>query len=95
MGGSPVREGRYEGRRPRVCRSPDGLSWTAPLPVAEEGDWLWRVDRSGGRSYGISYRLPSPRRWTVALLESADGLDYRELVDLDVPGKPNEATLQV
>lgn len=94
MGGSPVRKGRYEGRRPRVCRSADGLSWTKPRPVAQEGDWLWRTDRVGGRSYGISYRLPSARRWTVALLESDDGLDYGEIASLDVPGKPNEATLR-
>jgi hypothetical protein len=94
MGGSPVRMGRYEGRRPRISRSRDGLSWTKPLPIAEEGDWLWRVDRRGGRSYGISYRLQSPRRWTVALLESSDGLDYHVLVELGVPGKPNEATLR-
>jgi hypothetical protein len=94
MGGSPIGKGRYLGRRPRVCRSPDGLSWTKPLPVAEEGDWLWRVDRVGGKSYGISYRLPGPNRWTVSLLESADGLAYREIVDLGVPGKPNEGTLR-
>ncbi len=94
MGGSPVRAGRYEGRRPRVCRSANGDDWTAPLPVAEEGDWLWRVDRTAGRSYGISYRLTSPRRWTVALLASEDGLTYREHALLDVPGKPNEATVR-
>jgi hypothetical protein len=94
MGGSSIKNGRYLGRRPRVCLSPDGLFWTKPLAIAEEGDWLWRVDRVGGKSYGISYRLPRPRRWTVALLESADGLAYREIVDLGVPGKPNEATLR-
>ena len=94
MGGSPVRNGRYEGRRPRVCRSPNGVSWSPPLPVAEEGDWLWRVDRAAGMSYGISYRLPSPRRWTVELLQSRDGLAYSELARLEVPGKPNEATLR-
>jgi hypothetical protein len=93
-GGSRVRRGRYEGRRPRLFRSLDGHSWTRPLPIAEEGDWLWRIDRRAGRCYGISYRLPSPRRWTVSLLQSADGHDYRELLDLHVPGKPNEATIR-
>jgi hypothetical protein len=94
MGGSPLRKGRYEGRRPRICSSVDGLSWTDPQPIAEEGDWLWRVDRIGGRSFGISYRLPSPHRWKVVLLESADGLVYTEALDLGIPGKPNEATLR-
>ena len=94
MGGSPVKKGRYEGRRPRVCKSPDGSSWTAPRPIASEGDWLWRADRSAGASYGISYRLPGARRWTVHLLESVDGLDYRELATLEVPGMPNEATVR-
>jgi hypothetical protein len=94
MGGSPVKEGRYEGRRPRVSRSADGFSWASPRPIAEEGDWLWRVDRAGGKNYGISYRLPSLRRWTVALLESSDGLSYRVAGELGVTGKPNEATLR-
>ena len=94
MGGSPVRKGRYEGRRPRISRSADGRAWAAPVPVAEEGDWLWRTDRARGLSCGISYRLPSPKRWTVVLLGSRDGLDYREITELEVPGKPNEATLR-
>jgi len=94
MGGSPVNKGSYTGRRPRLCESLDGLSWSAPVPIAEEGDWLWRIDGRAGKSYGISYRLPSPRRWTANLLSSSDGLSYTELVDLGIPGKPNEATLR-
>jgi hypothetical protein len=94
MGGSPVKKGRYEGRRPRVSRSADGFSWASPRPIADEGDWLWRVDRAGGKYYGISYRLPSLRRWTVSLLESSDGLSYRAVGELGVTGKPNEATLR-
>jgi hypothetical protein len=94
MGGSPVKKGQYLGRRPRISSSLDGSSWTPPLAIAEEGDWLWRIDRVAGKSYGISYRLPSPRLWTAHLLESSDGRRYRELVDLRIPGKPNEATLR-
>ena len=94
MGASPIREGRYTGRSTLASRSPDGSSWSPPSPVVGEGDWLWRVARRGKKSYGISYRLPSPRRWIVALLRSDDGLTYREFAQLGVPGKPNEATLR-
>ena len=94
MGASPIRKGRYEGRKTLQTRSVEGGSWTPLRQVSEEGDWIWRVDRSGGRSYGISYRLPSPRRWTVTLLASDDGFAYRDLAPLEVPGKPNEATLR-
>jgi hypothetical protein len=94
MGASPVRKGRYEGRGTLLCRSADGMSWTPPRPIAEEGDWIWRVERSGGRSYGLSYRLPSQARWTLTLLGSDDGIAYRELAPLDIPGRPNEATLR-
>jgi len=94
MGASPIRNGRYEGRMTMSCSSPDGRDWTVPRLIGGEGDWLWRVERKRGKSYGISYRLPNRHRWTVNLLESDDGFAYRELAHLDVPGKPNEATLR-
>jgi hypothetical protein len=94
MGASPVRQGQYEGRGSLSCKSADGVSWTPLRRVAEEGDWLWRVDRQGGKSYGVSYRLPGRRRWTLHLLESADSIDYREIAELNVPGLPSEATLR-
>jgi hypothetical protein len=94
MGASPIKGGRYAGRRTLAARSSDGLAWSAPRPVTPEGDWLWRVERSGGRSYGLSYRLPAKRRWTLHLMESAEGLEYRELAELGLPGLPSEATLR-
>jgi hypothetical protein len=94
MGGTRVRNGRSEGRAPLVARSKDGISWTDPLRVAEEGDWIWRVERHKGKSWGITYRLPAPRRWTVHLLESHDNIEWHERTRLRVPGLPNEATLR-
>jgi hypothetical protein len=41
----------------------------------------------------VSYRLGWGGKWTVTLLESADGLDFRSLCRLRVPGKPNESTI--
>jgi hypothetical protein len=94
MGGTAMGGGAAAGRRPRVSTSSDGITWTAPVPVLEEGDWLWRTTRRGRLWYGISYRLRSASRWTVHLLQSDDGWRYREILDLDIPGKPNEATLR-
>ena len=94
MGGTRVKNGRSEGRAPLVSRSRDGISWSQPLRVASDGDWIWRVERHRGKSWGITYRLPAPRRWTVHLLESPDAISWIERVRLRVPGLPNEATIR-
>jgi hypothetical protein len=94
MGGTVMRGGAAAGRRPRVSRSLDGVRWTPPSPILEEGDWLWRSTRLGPVSYGVSYRLVSARRWEAWLARSEDGFSYEALLDLNVPGKPNEATLR-
>ena len=94
MGGTRVKNGRSEGRAPLIARSRDGISWTDPVRVARDGDWIWRVERHRGKSWGITYRLPAPRRWTVHLLESSDNIEWNELVRLRVPGLPNEATVR-
>lgn len=39
----------------RVLQSDDGIAWTAPRKIFNEGEWLWRVDWHEGRAYGISY----------------------------------------
>jgi hypothetical protein len=83
-----------DGRRPRVRFSADGRRWTPPRPILEEGDWLWRATWLRGRAYGITYRVRSRRRWEIALVTSPDGLAYREVCTLAVPGLPNEATLR-
>jgi hypothetical protein len=94
FGASPIEDGRYVGRTTMACRTGNGLTWGAPRRIVAEGDWLWRVEAKEGRSYGISYRLPAKRRWTVHLMESPDGLEYRELGELKVPGLPSEATIR-
>ena len=94
MGGTVMRGGTVTGRRPRLSTSRDGILWTAPAPALEEGDWLWRTARRGRAGYGISYRIVSPQRWEVHLMQSSDGRNYRDILDLGVPGRPNEATLR-
>ncbi len=82
------------GRQPRVFLSEDGRRWSAPRPILAEGDWLWRVTWHDGRAWGVSYRLRDEDEWAATLLAGEDGLEYRQVCELDVPGKPNETTLR-
>ena len=90
LGGS-VYEGKVlKERQPRVAFSKDGCQWTAPRRVLDKGDWLWRVTWHKGRAYGITYGSD----WGIRLVESSDGTAWHLLAKLDVPGRPNEATLR-
>lgn len=93
----------YEGktlkeRQPRVAFSKDGRDWTPPQRVLERGDWLWRVTWHEGRAYGISYHsltgAQANGEWAVKFVESEDGVNYRVVKNLEVPGRPNEATVR-
>ena len=95
MGGSVYQGTKVlKGRRPRVAFSKDGKSFTTPRMVLEEGDWLWRVTWHKGVGYGISYRVDGGPDWAVSLQRSTDGVRWTKVKDLDVPGRPNEATLR-
>jgi hypothetical protein len=100
LGGSVYEGKTLTERQPRVAFSQDGRQWTAPKRVAAKDDWLWRVTWHQGRAYGIAYTVPvrrgaaSPTEWTVKLLSSTNGVNYELVTLLDVPGRPNEATLQ-
>ncbi len=93
-GGTVFKEDRYVGRQPRIAFSSDGTRWTKLETVLEDGDWLWRITWHGARAYGITYRLESPEVWRAFLVSSRDGVHYDEICDLEVSGKPNEATIR-
>ncbi len=95
-GGSVYEGKRYLGRQPRVTFSPDGITWSAPQRILEEGDWLWRVTWHDGRAYGVTYRtLPGDAsEWALTLVSSADGRVFDRVTPLSVPGRPNETTLR-
>jgi len=93
-GGTSYRDGAPTGRMPRVLFSVDGESWSKPVRVLAEGDWLWRVTWHAGRAYGVTYRLASARTWTIHLVSSSDGIHYQEICRLPVRGKPNETTVR-
>jgi len=102
MGGSVYQGKTLMERQPRVAFSSDGTNWTAPRRILDKGGWLWRVTWRKGRAYGVTYNSSSSNvsgnvtaaDWTVKLFESDDGLDYRLLTRLEVPGRPNETTLR-
>jgi hypothetical protein len=95
-GGSVYEGKRYLGRQPRVTFSQDGITWSAPRRILEEGDWLWRVTWHDGRAYGVTYRtLPGDAsEWALTLVSSADGRVFDRVTPLAVPGRPNETTLR-
>ena len=93
-GGTRFEGDQYVGRRPLVSFSDNGSEWSPLTPILEEGDWLWRVSWHEKHAFGISYRLLTQKKWAVVLLRSDDGLQYEEVCDLGVGGKPNEATIR-
>lgn len=96
MGGSLYKDGHLLNRRPRVSFSSQGNEWTAPSPICEDGDWLWRTTWHKGTAYGVAYSGPVAEKdeWELHLKSSEDGLIWRELTKLEVTGKPNETTLR-
>jgi hypothetical protein len=98
FGGSVYENKAMKERQPRVAFSKDGWTWTAPLRALENGDWLWRVTWHKGHAYGIAYNvagsLSPTNEWTVRLVGSEDGIVWRLVSKLAVPGRPNEATVR-
>jgi hypothetical protein len=90
-----VYEGKtFKGRQPRVAFSPDGKTWTPTKRVLNEGDWLWRVTWHDNICYGVRYTTAADQASTVRLVKSADGEHFTDVTKLDVPDRPNEATLR-
>jgi hypothetical protein len=90
-GGSRYPNGKYAGRKPRVMFSSDGVKWTAPQAVLEEGMWLWRVTWHQGRAWGVAkFGSPgvteagNPRR--AILVSSPDGLKWNTISELTISG---------
>ncbi len=80
-------------RRPNAPRqmwmaeSADGTAFGEPVRLkgVPEGHWLWHVREFGGRMYGTAYRRQSGAH-LAALFGSDDGLEWRRLAELPVPG---------
>jgi len=59
-------------------------------------DWLWRVTWHGDTGYGLVYQPRRPDGENLLwLVKTVDGIKYREVAQLDIPGEPGEATARV
>jgi len=85
-GGSVYRKGTYHGRQPRVTFSRDGRDWSPLQHILAGGDWLWRLTWHKGRGYGVSYLGAGDRPRSGVLYETADGVRYTRIAELEVPG---------
>lgn len=102
--GGSYYEGEKLGRRQtRVSFSnAAGTSFGAPRPVSidqqirTEGDWLWRVTWQGTTGYGVLYQLEQAGsdEYKAHLVTTRDGLNYRFVSTLAIPGRPNETTVR-
>ena len=90
-GGSVYENKKYMGRQPRVTFSSDGVTWSAPKKVLEQGHWLWRVTWHDGTAWGISKYgsygkelAEDPRK--ANLVRSSDGVTWETVTQLEIPG---------
>lgn len=95
---------QLQGLTSRVLFSDDGEHWTEPRIVVGDGEWLWRIAWHEGTAYGIAYHsnfTSGPARgpgdtatWRLHLYRSPDGLAWERIAPLEVPDRPNEATVR-
>lgn len=78
--------------RTLVWFSYDAVNWTAPQPIGEDNDWLWRVTWSEGVAYSIAYSWSEPTQ--LHLYTSRAGRSFHRLeANLIAENAPNESTL--
>jgi hypothetical protein len=104
MGGSIYNGGKeLLGRQPRVATATDIKYWTPPIKTNSPGDWLWRATWHEGEKkfYGVSYNThpttggpKEEAEWSLKLYSSLDCKVWQLAANLNVTGRPNEATVR-
>lgn len=96
IGGTTYRGKETLARQSRVAFSLDAKNWSPLEKVCAPLDWLWRVTWHNGEAWGVSYRPPEREgeRWRVVLYKSQEGLYFKQVVEWEILGKPNEVTLR-
>jgi len=106
IGGSIYSGSTLTGRVPQVSFSNDGKTFTAPQAAAIESetkngtDWIWRVAWRSKTGYAVMYSLLSgnpkdaEKGAALCLLETTDGVNYKQRTIIDLPDFPNETTVR-
>ena len=81
-----------------VSFSADGITWSDIIDLQMTGEWIWRVSWLQEIGYGVSYRLTDPsdieKPWIATLYETADGISYLPVTNIEVGDHPSETTLR-
>lgn len=101
MGGSDYTTGKLGGCLTHVSFSRDGLQFSDPQPVIIEEavrsalDWIWRITWNESAGYGVLYQ-PDTGNGEIAtrVVRTEDGIHYQLVSNLELTGKPNEATIR-
>jgi len=82
-----------------------GTKFTPPQPVQidpairTDYDWLWRVSWHNGTGYGAVYKMKEKSDTAdisnLRLVKTANGIDYHLITEMEIGGRPNEATIRV
>jgi hypothetical protein len=101
MGGSDYTTGKLGGCLTHVSFSENGRQFTRPQPVVIDAgvrsdfDWIWRITWFKGNGYGVVYQPNQPDgEIATRLVVTNDGIHYQLVTNLDLTGKPNEATVR-
>jgi len=98
VGGSIYRNKELLGQEPHVCFSSDGVNFSEIERINIDGkpgktDWIWRVTWHDGVGYGVDYGSEGKNRF-LRLVSTTDGVNFRTISNLEVPGFPNESTIR-
>ncbi len=103
IGGSVYVNRELVARKPQVCFSSDGRTFTdlQQFEFSEGGDlngqeWPWRVTWHKGTGYTVCYTVTGPASAFLTLWKTKDGVHYDFVckMDLDEKDYPNEATVR-
>jgi hypothetical protein len=100
MGAADYQGKTVMGRQGMVSFSKNGEQFSEPVSVrmdpqiSNNKDWLWRVNWHQQTGYGVMYQNDEDAS-RAYLVKTQNGIDYQLVTDLNIEGKPNEATIKV
>jgi hypothetical protein len=95
IGGSEYSDtGQWLTSKSYASFSSNGKTWSDPVQILEDKEWLWRITWHDKIGYGIAYRSVPGQGRTATLYSTEDGLHYQPIQALDITHIPSEASIQ-